>query len=306
MTDNNHNGGPQIDTSKGYSLIHNDWANHPLVGVHSEYFRFWVDLLMNCAYRDGSIRTIGGHVYELRAGELVGAISYLANRWGVTPKRVRTFVDKAAQWRLVTVTKRGTTQGTAKGTPAQTININNYNELYSSEAIKGHATGHDTGPEKGTPRARGGASQGHEYNTKNNINTKNTNTPLTPQRGNSDDFPSHVQPVTNWSTAFAQPDQDGFVFGGPQGVQLVNGTQQFWLEQFDGDQKALGLALIKAAASVQPNSKQNRVQQIVRMLSSEAAAKHNSDQRYAKAASKKAKSAKDVDIFAIMREMTGD
>lgn len=161
------NGGPQIDTSKGYTLIHNDWANHPLVGVHTEYFRFWVDLLMNCAYGDGAIRTVNGHRYELRAGELVGAISYLANRWGVTPKRVRTFIDKAEAWRLVTVSKKGTVNGTQRGTQAQTININNYNELYDSTLSEGHAQRHAHGHAKGTQEAR----KGHESNYIKEINT---------------------------------------------------------------------------------------------------------------------------------------
>lgn len=302
MSDIGHNGAPPV--SGRFIIYHVEWLDHPLVGRANPLYAFyWLDLLCSCNYCEGSIRVNGFH-FDLKPGEMVGATSFLAHRWGTTPSKVRTFIDHLVSYHLLDKRKSNPQDRKQKGKAPQVLSVPYYKDLGMGQATDGT----NKIASKTTSRSQAAhqqvASRSPELNKETNKQINNI--PPNPQRGNSDDFPSHVQPVTNWNTAFAQPDQDGFVFGGPQGVQLVNGTHQFWLEQFDGDQKALGLALIKAAASVQPNSKQNRVQQIVRMLSSEAAAKHNSDQRYAKAAGKKAKSAKDVDIFAIMREMTGD
>lgn len=299
MTEYSHNGGPQIDVSKGYTIIHNDWANHPLVGVHSEYFRFWVDLLMGCAYGDGTIRTVNGHIYELRAGELVGAISYLANRWGVTPKRVRTFIDKAVQWRLVTVTKRGTQNGTQKGTLAQTIKISNYIDLYESLTNKGHAEGHEESQSRGTQ----GARKGHESNTTNYINTNNTNPPCPPV-GGYDDFPTHVHQVTDWSQAFAHPD-DGLEIAPSGSLRMVNGTRAYWLDLFDGDETSLDMAVIEAQAGIQPNSKQSKKLQIERKLAQIVRQRRDQDKRYAKAVAKP-KPDKSAGRAEIMQQILAD
>lgn len=284
MTTTNHNGGPQIDLSKGYTLIHNDWANHPLVGVHSDYFRFWVDLLQNCAYGDGTIRTVNGHVYELRAGELVGAISYLAARWNVTPKRVRTFIDKAAEWRLVTVSKRGTVNGTQRGTQAQTININNYSELYERYEKEGHAHGHAEGHAKGTQEAR----KGHESNYINNTNYTKNNTPL-PPKGGSDDFPPNVRPVVSAREMFADPYFSEGVGVDEKGrLRLMNGEYARWLKAFNDDAAVLKLALEEIQASINPKSQQPVLAQVRRRLAQMVRDSMERDKRYAKAAASKA------------------
>lgn len=122
-----HNGEPAV--SGRYILFHVDWRDHPLVGRHNpEYFTWWVDLLCECNYADGQIRVNGFH-FDLRPGEMVGAISFLGHRWGVGARRVRTFIDHLVAYRLVHVRKRDTQSDKQKGKAPQVISINNYSDL---------------------------------------------------------------------------------------------------------------------------------------------------------------------------------
>lgn len=111
----------------------------------------------------------------------------------------------------------------------------------------------------------------------------------TRERAGDDDLPSHVKPVANWSQAFAQPGDSHGVELANGRLTLVNGTRTEWLERFDGDAKALDLALIEAAGEIQPNSRSHSLKaQVLRALARKVRDRLDRDRRYAAAASAKA------------------
>lgn len=105
---------------------------------------------------------------------------------------------------------------------------------------------------------------------------------------NDDELPSHVKPIANWSTAFATPDANHGVEFSNGRLILVNGTRAEWLAQFDGDAKALELALIETAGEIQPNSRSHSLKaQVLRSLARKVRDRLDRDRRYAAAASAK-------------------
>ena len=93
---------------------------------------------------------------------------------------------------------------------------------------------------------------------------------------------TNVQPVANWGTAFADPDHDDVVLRGGR-IDLLNGARAFWIGQFEGNEGDLNLALIEAAGSIQPNSKQPVKLQVERILARKCSDRRERDRRYAKA-----------------------
>lgn len=67
-------------------------ASDPSRGVWSRY-EAWQDLIMECRYEPGQVMN-GGKAIALLPGQLVGAVSYLGQRWNWTPKTVRLFLDR--------------------------------------------------------------------------------------------------------------------------------------------------------------------------------------------------------------------
>lgn len=101
-----HNGGPVFDRSeRGWVAISRAMRGHPLVGFHlfakpadptrgaMQPALAFVDLIMECQYEDGEVVN-GGRKMALRRGQMVGAVSWLANRWNWTPMAVRVWLDK--------------------------------------------------------------------------------------------------------------------------------------------------------------------------------------------------------------------
>lgn len=83
--------------------------------------------------------------------------------------------------------------------------------------------------------------------------------------------------------AFDDPaNHDGVVVTEAGTVRLINGTRQFWLNEFGGDAKRLDLALLQV--SIQPNSRVPVLAQIGRQLGKQAAEKYDRDVRYQSAA----------------------
>lgn len=118
--------------------------------------------------------------------------------------------------------------------------------------------------------------------------------PVRASTRDDDPMPSHVKPISDWSQAFARPDDNHGVELVADKLVLVNGTRAEWLSKFDGDATALDLALIEARGSIQPNSRAHPLKaQVERHLARIAGKRHDQNQRYANAvASKKPKIAK--------------
>ncbi|WP_072389803.1 hypothetical protein [Hyphomicrobium sp. CS1GBMeth3] len=91
--------------------------------------------------------------------------------------------------------------------------------------------------------------------------------------------PSHVQPVTDWRSAFGADDDPDVRFVGGK-LTLLNGTRLAWIERFGGDEVALDLALIEAAGSIQRSSNSGLKLQVERKLAGIVRDARDRDRRY--------------------------
>lgn len=83
-------------------------------------------------------------------------------------------------------------------------------------------------------------------------------------------------------------DPDGVTWdANSKTILLDEGNRAFWLDLFEGDAARLDLALIEAAGSIQPNSRQLLALQVGRSLSRIVADRKDRDRRYANAAAAK-------------------
>jgi hypothetical protein len=177
MTEHGDNGGPKaIYGGKGWVAIHRSLRNHWLVGFgqsvkpmdedRGAYSRAeaFQDLIMECRYEPGFVNN-GGRKMELRPGQLIGAVSWLAARWNWTPKTVRGFLDKLEEDGTIATTQPGLENGAQKGKQSSVITLCNYEDYQFIATNEGQAKGHAEGTQ--------GASKGH---AKGNINKDNTGT----------------------------------------------------------------------------------------------------------------------------------
>ncbi len=147
-----HNGGPPLEDSafpsrEGFVAIARALRDHWLVGFgqpvtpvddsRGSYSRAeaWIDLIMECRYREGTINN-NGKKMALRKGQLLGAVSWLANRWNWSPKTVRGFLDKLEKEGMITQTAASpdqsaphTNSGRSKGRYANVLTVCKY-ELF--------------------------------------------------------------------------------------------------------------------------------------------------------------------------------
>lgn len=174
-----HNGPPEDDEDdgrpvslrEGWIARHRSVRAHWLVGhgirvkaaddtrkwCHNQG-EAWEDLLMECRYSAGYVMN-GGHKMELRRGELIGAVSWLASRWNWTPKTVRRFLDQLEGDGMIELKVPGVENGTQKGKQATVLNICNYDTYQSVVANKGQAKGQA----EGTQGASRGQAEGNIY-----------------------------------------------------------------------------------------------------------------------------------------------
>jgi hypothetical protein len=100
----------------------------PQHGSHSRSEAF-IDLLMECRYSAGTVMN-GGRKMELKAGQMVGAVSWLAARWNWTPQTVRTWLDKLQDDGMIERSTPGVSSENNKqvGKQASVITVCNYSE----------------------------------------------------------------------------------------------------------------------------------------------------------------------------------
>lgn len=213
--DNRHNGGPELDDEltlddkEGWIRISRRLRQHYLVGFgrrvtpadedKDTYSRAeaWMDLIMECRYAAGTVMN-GGRKMEIKPGQLVGAVSWLANRWNWTPKTVRGFLDRLEDEGMIerftpgteaesgeTATNRGSPDenrdgsnlGKQKGKQSSVITISKYEIYQFVRYAEGQAKrlaegkqGASKGQAEGTQRATYKEEQGNK-GTKEQIHT---------------------------------------------------------------------------------------------------------------------------------------
>lgn len=241
----------------GFVAIYRDIMEHWLVGfgkpvraadpARGSYSmgEAFLYLLFKAQYKEGTVNN-GGVKMTLQPGQLLGAVSWLANVWNWTPKTVRTFLDNLESDGMLQKISAVNKDGNQKGKQAAILSVCNYEYYQRMHAQQGQAEGQAKGEQ--------GASKGQ---AKGNIITKETKE----QDIKKDLGARGSQRADYWAQAMAVPPAPG-EFDPNEGVNrdpstgslsLTNGTRARWLEKF-GTEDALDLALIQAAAYVQPNA----------------------------------------------------
>jgi len=190
MNNARHNGGPLGD---GWIARHRSVRNHWLVG-HGIQVKpadptrkmclnkgeAWEDMLMECRYEAATISN-GGKKMELRRGEMVGAVSWLAARWNWTPKTVRGFLDDLKNDGMIELKNPASEKGDQKGRQANIISSCNYDYYQSGYGEVRQPKGQPEGDEGATR----GRPQGNIYKEEQgNKGTKEQEkAPQTPQGG---------------------------------------------------------------------------------------------------------------------------
>ena len=127
-------------TSKGYILInrciedHWLWTDKPFTRGQA-----WIDLIMMANYADKDV-FIKGKLVRVKRGQVLRSVSFLANRWGWNPKKVRVFLDLLKGHDMVTA------QGSAQGT---LITIENYETWQTLGHERGQRLGQGLGQARG-------------------------------------------------------------------------------------------------------------------------------------------------------------
>lgn len=175
------------NSGAGWIALARATRDHPLVGFHLfakpcdpnkgalQPALAFIDLLMECRYEAGTVMN-GGWKMTIERGQLVGAVSWLANRWNWTPKAVRGWLDRLeADGMISRFVPSAPNEGKAHGNASTVISICNYDKYQ----LRARTQGHSESQSKGEARAK----QGQQY--KDNKGTKGQESPL-PPKGNAD------------------------------------------------------------------------------------------------------------------------
>jgi len=175
-----HNGGPDLEAPEGYDkigwvIIHRSMRDHWLVGfgksvtpadesrgAHSHYEAF-SDLIMDCRYEAGTVLN-NGKKMKLVPGQLLGGVSWLADRWNWKPKKVRWFLDKLEEDNMITRSRADEAgsqgenfKGNRHGNQRQVLTICNYLEYQVPKKSKGNHEGNRGAVTRAVERASEGA-----------------------------------------------------------------------------------------------------------------------------------------------------
>lgn len=190
-----HNGGPALDPEdSGWIAMARSVRNHHLVGMHVFVqpananrgavmpLVAWMDLIMECRFADGTVIN-NGKKMTLRRGQLLGANSWLADRWNWTPKTVRGFLARLEDDGMISLggsqpapgqvesetgKSPGTAEGRSKGRFANVLTICNYSQYQMPIRVQGQVEGQA----EGRLRAGWGGEKGDNYNNGYNNSNK--------------------------------------------------------------------------------------------------------------------------------------
>lgn len=127
----------------------------------------WEWMIQAAAWKDHK-RPVGMTVVELRRGEFLGSIRYLADAWGWTVKRVRVFLDLVCEMDRIRAQRE-----TRHGTVYLLVNYDAYQSTPTDEgadqgtagAQQGHSTGQRQGTVRGTDKGTANPSNGADHHS---------------------------------------------------------------------------------------------------------------------------------------------
>jgi len=134
---------------KGWVYAYRKAWTHPAFNNLREA-AIWNFLYQNAFWEDGD-RNFNGYTFQLKRGQIVVSISFLAKGFGMTEKGVRVVIQKLEK--LGMVVKQGASKGTI-------ITICNYDDFQVKEKTKGEQSG------------KRGANEGQTKGDNNNESTK--------------------------------------------------------------------------------------------------------------------------------------
>ncbi len=140
---------------------------HPSLKGEFDRRSAWLWLIANAAWKDHRTRTRGG-IVELKRGQVIGGLEFLAKTWGWSVKRVRTFLGELTDEGMIE-------KGQANNQYASIITICNYDKYQTREE------------NEATERASEGQAKGKPKASEGQDSTKDTRviniTPPTPPAG---------------------------------------------------------------------------------------------------------------------------
>lgn len=129
----------------GYCLAYRNSWTHPAFKDLREA-AIWNFLYQNAFWKDGD-RQFNGHTFQLKRGQIVVSISFLAKGFGMTDKGVRVVIQKLEKLGMVV------TQGANRGT---IITVCNYDKFQANNKTEGE--------QEGKQRANRGQTEGDNKN----------------------------------------------------------------------------------------------------------------------------------------------
>jgi DNA-binding transcriptional regulator YhcF (GntR family) len=138
----------------GYCLAYRKSWSHPVFKDLREA-AIWNFLYQNAFWQDG-IRQFNGHTFELKRGQIVVSVSFLAKGFGMTDKGVRVVIQKLEKQGML---------GKQRASKGTIITICNYNKYQSNEKTEGE--------QEGDVRAIKGQSKGNNKKQPNKLNKHN-------------------------------------------------------------------------------------------------------------------------------------
>jgi hypothetical protein len=164
------------DTTRGQGFI----AMHRLVREHwiwedCQKFQWWVDILMECNYKDRKV-PIAGKVIECKRGESLNSLKTWAKRWRVDTGKLRRFFKLLQDDGMITL------ENVVKTTRLRVCNYDTYNKPQQPN---------DT---QTTGRRHANESQANT-NNKDNKDKKGDNAAGTPQTYGSSSYEQSVGPT---------------------------------------------------------------------------------------------------------------
>lgn len=132
-------------------------------------FEAWLDLIQSARFEDTK-QLIGNRMIEVKRGQALVSLRFLAGRWQWSTKKVNSFLDLLIQDKMII-------KETPKETGQTVITICNYDK-YNETSEKRKQQKKQEGNTKETPRKHQGNENNKEYKEK-----KDNNIPPTPPKG---------------------------------------------------------------------------------------------------------------------------
>jgi len=181
-------------TCSRWIRVYVDTFDHPSLKGEFDRRSAWLWLIANAAWKDHKTRTRGG-IVEIKRGQVLAGLKFLADTWGWSIKRVRTFLGELEAEGMI---ERGQT----KNQYAAVVTICNYDKYQTPTETE--AT---DGASEGQARGKRGASEG-QHSTKdtrdnNNNNITPTDSPeyVAAREGPTDREPDEIKSAFNGQTA---------------------------------------------------------------------------------------------------------